>query len=331
MKKESPQLLCLTATRNYGWVTRAFLEANLQWADFVIVVDQMSSDGTREICAEYKNVILVDNTDLSYSERKRSELAINKARSLTQFSTSRILISLAIDEVLPANWMKTNDGKKILESKPGDMFILNWAHILPDKRHYRYDTGGIMYRILNDDGVTPYDSDGLEMHTYCLPYIMDGKEYYVHDFPIIHFDLYNVTFQKVKQWYYYQMVDYDLNHRASVKLSRYYRRMIDNDVTDKDSIVDPSWFEWDFNIFNLIDLNEDIFLYKEIKDFIEKKGAKYYSVLDIWDKELLDHIKMKDPRTIFYKMIHMYLHVTYKIKDTFPVRVIDKVLNLLRI
>lgn len=330
MNAKKPLLICLTATRNYRWVTRAFLETNSQWADYIIVVDQMSTDGTRIMCAEYDNVILVDNKDLTYNEKTRCELALGKAREIPCCGC-KILVYLAIDEILPANWMETDDGRSILESRPGDMFILNWANILPDKYHYKPASGGTMYRILNDDGVTPYNSDGLVMHTYCLPYVLEGKEHVVNDFPIIHFDLYNVAYKKVKNWYYYQMVDFNHNHGSAVKLSRYYRHPINSNYTKGDGIIDPLWLEWNFNVFDLIDLNEEPFLYEEIKRFISDRGAKHYRKLDIWDKELIEHLNLKDPRNLWDKLLHVYLHATFRWKDTFFIHVVDKVLKLLHI
>jgi GT2 family glycosyltransferase len=57
---EKPLLICLTATRNYGWVTRAFLKSNSLWADLIIIADQHSTDGTREIVSEqFKNNVLI--------------------------------------------------------------------------------------------------------------------------------------------------------------------------------------------------------------------------------------------------------------------------------
>ena len=47
--------IVMTPTRNEAWVIRAFLECNGLWADYIIIADQMSTDGTREIIAEYQN------------------------------------------------------------------------------------------------------------------------------------------------------------------------------------------------------------------------------------------------------------------------------------
>ncbi len=320
---ERPLLICLSATRNYGWVTRAFCHANSQWADYIIIVDQMSTDATRDICSEYDKVILIDDHDLSYSESRRSMMALNRAREI---KGDKILIYLAIDEVLPANWMKTADGQKVLNSKPSEMFMLDWANILPDNKHCKMVFQDDMYRIFHDDGVTPYDNQNKDMHTHCLPYHEGGKEYKISDFPILHFGIYNTKFQYVKLRYY-QMVDYDKNHRSVVTLSRYYNRPIGNDFWQGVDDVKHEWLWSEFDLFSLVDLDTPPFLVEECQKFIREKGIKRYVLLDMWDDTMLDYLQIQDPRPIWIKIVHRYFHATEKYHKWIIIRVIDKVLK----
>ncbi len=48
-----PIHIVMTPTRNEAWVIRAFLESTTRWADYVIICDQFSTDGTREIVNEF--------------------------------------------------------------------------------------------------------------------------------------------------------------------------------------------------------------------------------------------------------------------------------------
>lgn len=322
----TPKLICLSATRNYGWVTRAFCKANTRWADYIIIVDQMSTDATRSICAEYDNVIVLNDTDLSYSETRRCTMALNKAREIPG---DKILVYLAIDEILPANWMDTSDGQAILYSKPSDMFILEWANLMPDNKHYRPTTDANMYRIFHDDGITPYDNQGLDMHTHCLPYHYGGVERKIFDFPILHFRDYNIKFEYIKLRYY-QIIDYDKNHRSVVRLSRSYDYAdgLEYIWRDGDLEMKDEWLWKEFDIFREVDLESNPLLIDECKKYIEQNGLKRYSKLDIWDAVMLDSLNMQDPRTIWIKIIHGYLHKTAKYKNLMIIRAIDKLLKL---
>ena len=45
----TPLMIVMTPVRNEAWVLPAFLESTSRWADYIIIADQMSTDGSREI------------------------------------------------------------------------------------------------------------------------------------------------------------------------------------------------------------------------------------------------------------------------------------------
>ena len=97
-----PIHIVMTPTRNEAWVIRAFLECNGLWADYIIIADQMSTDGTREIIAEYQErwntvlttpstvhrtqytvhnmhqcqLIMIDNTNPEFNEAERQSMLV---------------------------------------------------------------------------------------------------------------------------------------------------------------------------------------------------------------------------------------------------------------
>ena len=95
-----PIHIVMTPTRNEAWMIRAFLECNGLWADYIIIADQMSTDGTREIIKAYsqplpkgngdkKNraeVILIDNTNPEFNEAERQAMLVEKAREVAEAS-----------------------------------------------------------------------------------------------------------------------------------------------------------------------------------------------------------------------------------------------------
>ena len=320
-----PLLICLSATRNYGWVTRAFCEANSRWADYIIIVDQMSTDETREICATYDKVILIDDQDMSYSETRRCVMALNRAR---QIEGDKILIYLAIDEILPANWLETKDAQMILSSKPTDMFVMEWANILPFNNHYIATHDANMYRIFHDDDFTPFDNQNRDMHTHCLPYHYGGLERHINDFPILHFGSYNVKWTYIKN-HYYGMIDYDKNHRSIVQLSRYYHTTMQTEEENGDGELLPQWLWKDVDIFELVDTETMPILLDECKKLIQKNGPTHYAKIDIWDEPMLTYLGVEDPRSWCMKLVHAYLRWTQTYHDNILVRGIDKVLKFI--
>lgn len=323
MKKvdERPILVCLTATRNYGWCTKAFLEANSLWADYIIVVDQMSTDNTREICAEYDKVIVVDNTNLTYSETIRCNLAINKA---CEIKGDKIFIYLAIDEVLSANAIHSKDWKIMLETNPSDVGCLQWANICSNGVTYHPTTmkdGSPfwMARIFHDDMITPYNSNCIDMHTNCIPYPKNAREFYINDFVILHLEQYNTLWlnDKIK---YYHFVDYDQTSRSAIRLDRKYNYNRNN---QPDIPLRTEWLQYDFDLFNYIDLSRQSFFFEQIKLFIEINGVERYVKLNVWKDDLLNYLKISDPRSLLVRSIHNYLDYTRYKKNQLFYRIID--------
>lgn len=321
---DDPILVCLTSTRNYGWCIKAFLEVNSRWADYIIIVDQMSTDNTREICAEYDKVIIVDNTDLTYSETIRCKLAIEKAREI---KGDKIFIYLAIDEVLSANAKRTCDWKRILNSSQKEVGLLKWANVCSNGITYnpanKSDGSPFwMARIFHDDGVTPYNNEGLDMHTHCIPYPQNAKEFFINDFIILHLERYNTHWSLDKN-IFYQFVDYNKNRRSAIKLDRMYNY---NRSDLAEELICSDWLNYGFDVFSLLDLSRSYFFYEQIYEFIKCNRIKCYVKLNVWTDELLEYLGILDPRPNYIKCIHLYLNYTRNIKN-FIIKMIDKCLS----
>ena len=109
-----PLHIVMTPTRNEAWVIRAFMESTTRWADYIIICDQMSTDGTREIVQEYAQqskharVIFIDNSNPDFNEAERQAMLIEKARE-TAAGRDALLWGLDADEMLSANAFETED------------------------------------------------------------------------------------------------------------------------------------------------------------------------------------------------------------------------------
>ncbi len=342
MKEDRPLLICISRTRNYGWVTRAFLEGNSRWADYIIVTDQMSTDATRPLCAEYnekckkgrwtcKGVIIVDDPDLSFKENGGFKMAFAKGREIAA-GRDTIFFAMDIDEVMPANWQTTNEGKMILSSKPGDMFSIAWANIKTDNKTYvddRLDNPG-KYTVFHDNGMD-WQKCPIELHAPHLPYSSwDIAPYAVKDFPILHFGYYHTKWSYYKH-IYLQFVD--IHQRRSDSPIRVYRAYHPSKkkshAVNKLSIVDAAWLFDDFDLFSLIDLKSDPIFISYMRELIDQDGIQIYGCLDVWDDDLKNKLGIEvDPRPLGWRMIHAYLRATQNYKETKLIRGVDKVLRM---
>ena len=93
MEKIRPLLIVMTPVRNEAWVLHAFLKTTSTWADFIIIADQMSTDGSRDIIKEYSDdnksktdkadIILIDNKNPYFNEAERQAMLVAKAREIS--------------------------------------------------------------------------------------------------------------------------------------------------------------------------------------------------------------------------------------------------------
>ena len=158
----TPRVICLTPVKNEAWILPRFLECASTWADDIIVADQGSDDGSRQIAQEFPKVRLIDNDVRAFNELGRQKLLIDAAR---QIPGPRLLIALDADEFLTANVQTSREWDLVRGAVPGTVIRFQLPNILPDRKtYYLYPTEftfGFM-----DDG-TPHD--GPQIHSPRLP------------------------------------------------------------------------------------------------------------------------------------------------------------------
>ena len=318
-----PQFIVMTPVRNEAWVLQAFLKATSTWADYIIVADQMSTDGSRDIYPLYEKVIVIDNNNPDFNEAERQAMLVAKAREV---ATGRdcILFGLDADEIFAANYKETEDWKKILNSIPGDVFWFKWAEISPNQKQYG---DSVFYPwMFHDDGKEPHGNYVRKMHSMRIPYPIDEKQmYYVNDFRVLHLAYLNMN-RVASKCRFYMYVDYELNNRSIIDLSRNYRYI----KKLEEFTINENFFEYNknLNILNEVDTTSKKFWFDEYIVERNSNDLKKIAKLDIWDKDFIETYKLKDPRNLLIKLLHFYLKKTQKYKGSFVVKGIDKVLKI---
>ena len=327
MSQTTPLLIVMTPVRNEAWVLHAFLRATSLWADYIIVADQMSTDGSRDIYPQYDKVILIDNTNPNFNEAERQAMLVAKAREVAA-GRDCILFGLDADEILQADWQSTSDGQHILHSVPGDVFWFKWAQLAPDKQHYGDST--FYPWMFHDDGVEPHGNYVRNMHSMRIPYPIGEKQmYYVNDFRVLHCGLLDTERIAAKNRFY-QFVDWELNHRNPVSLSRSYAAHCKAcQIYDTQFALTDNMLAFPFDFWGSIELGAT---HTWFDDYIAERLSRYpISVLrklDIWDADFMKYYHLCDPRRPIDRLIHNCLHRTNRYKYTLWVRIIDKLLRI---
>ena len=314
----------MTPVRNEAWVLHAFLKTTSLWADYIIIADQMSTDGSRDIYPQYEKVVVIDNTNPNFNEAERQSMLVAKAREVAA-GRDCILFGLDADEIMPANWRDTADGQRILNSIPGDVFWFKWAQLAPDKLHYG---DSVFYPwMFHDDGIEPHGNYVRNMHSMRIPYPIEEKQmYYVNDFRVLHCGLLDVNRIAAKNRFY-QFVDWEMNHRHPVNLSRSYAGHVKENIQhDTQFELNNEAIDFPFDFWSLIEMKSthtwfDDYIYERLSKYSDQELRK----LDIWDEEFMRFYNIQDPRRLIDKIVHRYLHKN--VKNEIIARIIDKLIK----
>ncbi len=330
-----PTIICLTPVKNEAWVLDIFLKSTSLWADYIIIADQMSTDGSREIALKYPKVILIDNKSESFNEPERQKLLINEARKI---SGKRLLITLDADEIFSPEFLTSKEWDNMLMAKSGTIFRFQWANFLPDlqKMWYGYYfPWGYM-----DDGAEHTSQN--QIHSARIPLPNNHTVVDIQDFKVIHLQYTDWSRMASKHRYYQCMEVINYPDKSGVDIYRQYHHMIA--VKDNDKIEIPKkWFHLYQELgidFNKLSFSKEYWFDKAVLSFFDEFGIHKFSKVDIWNTDWRTKAKYynrkpfekyKDPRNIIEKIIIWWLKKTQK-KSTHKVyRHIDRAIkNILK-
>jgi hypothetical protein len=217
---------------------------------------------------------------------------------------------------------------KILNSKPGDVYWFKWAEIRPDLNSYWESEKTYYPWMFHDDGIEPHGNYVRNMHSMRIPYPIDEKQmYYVNNFKVLHLAYLN-NYRVDAKRRFYKFVDWELNHRSIVKLSRSYAQYKTVPIFPLEDDMIYLKEKSGFDLFNLVDLSSTVFWYDEyIIARFENYPKRRLSKLDVWQKDFCEKYKINDNRNLILKFVHWYLSSTMQKSNTFIIKAIDKVLS----
>lgn len=321
-----PLLICLTPVRNEAWVLNAFLKATSLWADHIIIADQGSTDGSREIALNYSKVIIVDNLSTEMQQTEARQLLFNETKKI---KGKKILFALDADEFISGNFIQTESWQKILNSKPGEVFCFKWITLCPSINEFTQDNLWMHWASNigenNLQGDFPYNY----IHEWRLPYPKSLiSQTCIDDISFIHFANINEARQKMKQRFYQVFTKCKEPNKSLISLYRMYHNEIKRKKLQINNSIYSFYNKNGLNLFDEIKLSDLGDYYKdEIFKCFDEKGIAYFQGLDIWEESFINNYGIKDPRSLKTKLLHLYLKLTQRSSNLIVIRGVDKVLK----
>jgi len=323
-----PILVVLTPVRNEAWVLRAFLEATSLWADYIIIADQMSTDGSREIAKEYPKVILVDNNRKEMHQAATRRLLFEAARKI---EGEKLLFTLDADEFLSGDFVNTADWRKIMNSDPDDSFCWRWMN-LKQNDVTKYSTFQHYYWCVHEsealwDGEFPDNF----IHEWRLPWSPnadDSHKFLLNDFYSIHLARVSRLRQCNKERFYQVSTVGQDPKKSKISIYRHYHAEEDLEYFEVPEDACRFYENHGLDIWKYVDLEDEGEYYtSEVLGYFERDGLKKYALLDIWDEDWMKRNGIKDPRNVFQKVLLNYLSKTNPYAKRVWARGIDRILK----
>lgn len=320
-----PLLIVLTPVRNEAWVLEAFLSATSLWADYIVVADQMSTDGSRELYRRYKKVILVDNPQTDMHQAATRRLLFEAARKI---EGDKILFALDADEFLSGDFPHTPAWNGILASKPGECFCWRWMNLWPDGRTYS-PFKPYYWAVHVDDGLWNGAFPDNFIHEWRLPWPeMCIKTTYIEDFCSLHFARVNVARQGNKERFY--QVSSLATANSNWNFFTIYRMYHGAACAERLEVPTDAYKFYEDNgldIRGLVRLDDEGRYYvDEVKRFFRRDGLRKYAWLDIWDEEWCRRHAFDNPQQWYHKVVLGYLKWSGEHRN-FLTKAIDKLLK----
>lgn len=313
-----PKVICLTPVLNEAWILERFLKCASLWADHIIVADQQSTDGSREIAQRFPKVRLIENTAEKFNEPERQQMLLNEARRIPG---PRLLLALDADEIFTANVLTSPEWETILNAPPGTSISLQWPLVYPNVAEFSY------YVLLNEMTIGYMDDgsahEGKAIHSFRVPIRSRGRSLHPQEIKLMHYGMMDPNRRDSRMRWYQCWEQLNVCKRP-IDLYRFYHTDLfvpPNRVKP----VAPEWIQgYEQRGIDMTSVNRDgIYRWdKEVLQFFDEHGTARFKRLAIWDTdwsrlhaEIYPDKPRKlflDPRNRFDRFVHRWLRRTQR-------------------
>jgi hypothetical protein len=337
-KGRETAVICVCPIKNEAWILKRFLTLASQWADYIVIADQNSTDESAEIAKSFDKVIYVVNEG-EFNEQKRSVLMLNEVRKIK--ADKKLVFALDADEALSLNWGNSNEWGMMLEAEPRTVFTIPWIELFKGLKNKGIKFSDKIPFAYIDDEVSNFDS-GVTFHLTRVPDIK--KPQFIKLSEIWNFHFKYLAENRLKQknaWY--QCFEIVENRQVNfINTFRLYNKDIGYNLEDDKRLVilDKEKLSNEFFNEDLTEVIDDELTWHgiEVIHYLNIYGGKKFSKINMWDydwyskAELLKITNLDnfiDPRSQFEKRMHGWLSKTQNNNTSLEVRVIQKILILL--
>lgn len=279
MNNQKPKIIVVTPIKNEDWILDRFLSVTSQFADLIIIADQNSTDGSRDICQKYPKVKLIENKSDQYDEARRQILLLQTARELVP--EHKIILALDADEILAANAIHSIGWQTMLKANPGTVLCFEKPDLyLTPEQCIRYDVAWPLGYV--DDGI---EHNPKKVHSIRIPVPDNAPRLEIHDVKILHYAIIRLTAQSSK-WRMYSVIENAYNTQPWLKRRSRYSAFKDWTKGGKLQLSCREWFDgWEKLGIDMQTVTSYKYHWQDIEvlKYFEQYGVFKFWLDDIWN------------------------------------------------
>jgi hypothetical protein len=296
------RIVVLTPVKNEAWILPLFCATTSLWADHIVIADQHSTDGSREIVSRFPKVTLVDNDSADLDEKCRDTILVNKARELV--GTNGIFFRIDADEIFTPNF-DSEDWLNIRQSKAGTVWFFPWLQIYPGFASFWefYPTYGAFV----DDG-REFVPHGVIHARATFPPMSDDELKITSNISVLHFQFVDWKRMQSKHRYYQCFEHVTFPTKSAIEVFRTYHWMYDSDLPLE--AIPSSWIE-DYKKIGIdikdVSFEKEYWWDKKIEEYFAEYSPKYFRHFETYKPGKLLSAKGKN---LFDILLMAYLGAT---------------------
>jgi hypothetical protein len=322
-----PTVVCLTPVRDEAWILGRFLACASVWADVIVVADQCSTDGSREIAAAHPKVRLIDNGVEQFNEPVRQASLIAAARAAVP--GARLLVALDADEVLSANALESAEWQSVLAAPPGMVIEFERVNLHADGSRCWIPRWDFPFGYV-DDGAPHV---GLPIHSPRVPVPADAPRLRLREVKVLHYaHMDRERLRSRDRWYQC----WEALNRPPIPGSEQYRQYHQFGQAETLRPVPPEWLDGyrraGIDVTSVI--VEGRYRWDRlVLEMLREHGAAPFRRVDMWDVDwhalaarwnVPAHVLPPDPRSWLDRQVLRYLKRTQGRQDRFLWHRVDR-------
>lgn len=321
----SRKIVVLTPVKNEAWILPLFCKSTSLWADYIVIADQGSTDGSREIVSQFPKVMLINNESTDLDENYRDKILIIKARELV--GDNGILFRIDADEIFTPNFNST-DWVDIKCSPAGTFWRFKWLQLTPKLKSYWEN--GTAFGAFVDDG-RDYSTHGIIHSRELFPHSDNDKSIIAPHIQLLHFQFTDWTRMQSKHRYYQCFEHINFPNKSAVDIYRTYHWMYDKKLPMHE--IPKQWIV-EYGKANIdirdITIERNYWWDDKINDYFKDFSPQYFRHIETY---LPGRLLTAKGKNILDKLLLGYLSLTqtiYNKKHGLSFKIVRKTDNLLR-